>query len=243
MKTISSRTNKYIKDLSALNSRRNITDKGVYLVEGRNLIIEALEVGVVDKLLITNEDMYSEYSDISKVLVTEEVINKLSNNKSNRGCIAVCKYEPLAVNLKLVNKIVVLENINNPGNLGTIIRTALAFDYDAVVTLGESAFVYNDKVIKAAQGALFKMPIMQLKERNGLEDFKPLRFVLSDEAKKFKDIKKPDGKFALVFGNEANGITKELLDNWKGEDVIIDINSVESLNLSIAAGIAMHKFK
>lgn len=243
MKTISSRTNKFIKELSTLNSRRNITDKGLYLVEGRNLIIEALEVGVVAELLITEKDMYSEYQDIKKTLVSEEVINKLSNNRSNRGCIAVCNYEPLSVNLKLVNKIVVLENINNPGNLGTIIRTALAFGYDAVVTLGESAFVYNDKVIKAAQGALFKMPIMQIKEPNGLSEFKPLRFVLSDNAKKLEEVEKPEGKYALVFGNEANGITENLLNNWSGEDVMIDIKSVESLNLAIAAGIAMYKFK
>lgn len=243
MKHISSKTNKYIKDLSSLNSRRNIVEKGLYLVEGKNLIIEALEAGVVVELLVTDKSMYSEYSEVNKIEVSEEVINKLSTNRSNRGCIAVCKYEPLSVNLKLVNKIIVLENINNPGNLGTIVRAALAFGFDAVVTLGESAFIYNDKVIKAAQGALFKMPIMQLKEFNGLDEFKPLRFLLSDTASKLDEVSKPEGKFALVFGNEANGLTEDLLNKWQGQDVMIDIKSVESLNLAMAAGIAMHKFK
>lgn len=243
MRSISSKTNKYVKELSQLNSKRQISEKGLYLIEGRNLIEEAIEAGVVVELLVTDMNMFSEHIHIEKVQVSEEVINRLSRNNSNRGAIAVCKYEPLAVNLKLVNKIVVLENINNPGNLGTIIRAALAFGFDAVVTLGDSVFVYNDKVIKAAQGALFKMPIMQKKEFNGLEEFKPLRFVLSDEAIKLEQTEVPEGKYALVFGNEANGISEDLLNKWKGKDIMIDIKKVESLNLAMAAGIAMHKFK
>ncbi len=242
MKTITSKTNSYIKDLSKLNSKRNISEKGLYLVEGRNLIIEALEAGVVVELLITDKEMYEDY-EVVKILVSEEVVDRLSTNNSNRGAIAVCKYEPLSVNLKLVNKIVVLENINNPGNLGTIIRTALAFGYDAVVTVGESAFIYNDKVIKAAQGALFKMPVMQIKELNGLNEFKPLRFRLSDEAISMEEVEAPEGKFALVFGNEANGLSEKLLAQWSGQDVKIDIKSIESLNLAMAASIAMYKYK
>ncbi len=243
MKKISSKNNKYIKELSSLNSKRNIIEKGMYLVEGRNLVIEALNAGVVLELLITDEEMYSIYEGVNKTLVDEEVIEKLSSNRSNRGAIAVCKYEPLSVNLNLVNKIVVLENINNPGNFGTIIRTALAFGYDAVVTLGESAFVYNDKTIRSAQGALFKMPIMQLKEFSGLEQFKPYRFMLSSSSKDLEEIEINDDKFALVFGNEANGLSDDLINKWAGQDVKIDINSIESLNLAVAAGIAMYKFK
>lgn len=242
MKQITSKKNSYIKELSKLYSKRNISERGLYLIEGKNLIIEALEAGVVVELLIIDENIYEEYN-VDKILVSEEVINRLSINNSNRGAIAVCKYEPLSVNLKLVNKIVVLENINNPGNLGTIIRTALAFGYDAVVTVGESAFIYNDKVIKSAQGALFKMPVMQIKELNGLEDFKPLRFRLSNKSLSMEEVESPKGKFALVFGNEANGLSDKLLDQWNGQDIKIDIKSIESLNLAMAASIAMYKYK
>ncbi|MCK5867096.1 MAG: RNA methyltransferase [Mycoplasmataceae bacterium] len=242
MKEISSRSNIYIKQLSLLNSKKYIIEHGMYLVEGRNLVIEAIQAGVVMDLLITDEKMYSIY-DIPKTLVTEEIINKLSTNRSNRGAIAVCCYEPMAVNLNLVKRIVVLENINNPGNLGTIIRTALAFGFDAVITLGESTFVYNEKVIRAAQGSLFKMPIMQIKQMHGLESFRPYRFVLSDASTNIEDVAITDDKYALVFGNEANGLTDELLKEWPGHNVKIDTKSVESLNLSIAASIAMYKFK
>ncbi len=241
MKTINSRSNPYIKELSKLNSKREIKEQGLFLVEGRNLVLEAIQLGIVVDLLISDEEMYSIY-DIEKTLVSSEVIQKLSNNKTNRGAIAVCKYEPLSVNLNLVNKIIVLENINNPGNLGTIIRTALAFGFDAVITTGDSVFVYNDKVIRAAQGALFKMPVMQLKDYSSLKDFKPYRLLLSESSKDINDIVIDSDKYALVFGNEANGISQDLQDNWKGEDLMIKIsNNVESLNLAIAAGIAISK--
>ncbi len=243
MKTINSKNNQYIKDLAKLNSKKEIIDRGLFLVEGRNLIVEAIEREIVVDLLITDEEMYPEY-DIEKTIVDESIINKLSNNKSNRGAIAVCKYESHSVNLKLVNKIVVLENINNPGNLGTIIRTALAFGFDAVVTVGESVFAYNDKVIRAAQGALFRMPVLQLKDFEQLKEFKPYRLILSNESKSIDEVKVDNPKYAVVFGNEANGITNELQTQWPGEDLIIPINSsVESLNLAIAAGIALNKLK
>lgn len=242
MKTINSKQNQYIKELSKLTTKKEIKDQGLFLVEGRNLVIEAIQTGIVVDLLITDEEMYSIY-DIEKTLVTDEIISKLSNNRTNRGAIAVCRYEPLSVNLNLVNKVVVLENINNPGNFGTIIRTALAFGYDAVITLGNSVFVYNDKVIRSAQGSLFKMPVMQINDLEKLKDFTPYRFMLSDESLNLDDVEISEDKYALVFGNEANGLSDELIQNWPGKDIKIDIRSIESLNLSIAAGIALNKFK
>ncbi len=243
MKEISSKNNQYIKDLSKLTNKKEIKEQGLFLVEGRNLVLEAIQLGMVENLLLSDAELFSVY-DVEKTLVTDEIINKLSTNKSNRGAIAVCRYEPISVNLNLVKRIVVLENINNPGNLGAIIRSALAFNFDAVITLGDSVFVYNDKVIKAAQGALFKMPVMQLKDFKDLKDFKPYKLMLSETAKELDEVEIDSDKFAVVFGNEANGITDELKQQWQGEDVIIKINpSVESLNLAIAAGITLNKFK
>ncbi len=243
MKEISSKSNKYIKDLAKLNNKREIIEQGLFLVEGRNLVIEALQQEIVVDLLITDKEMYSIYN-VEKTLVSDEVISKLSSNKSNKGAIAVCRYEPMSVNLNMVNKIVVLENINNPGNLGAIIRSALAFKFDAVITLGDSVFVYNDKVIRSAQGALFKIPVLQLKDFESLKGFKAYKLLLSEDAKDLDEMVITEDKFAVVFGNEANGITDKLKNEWPGEDVIIGINpQVESLNLAIAAGITLHKFK
>lgn len=242
IKKINSKSNEYIKDLAKLKSKKIIQEKELFLVEGKNLINEAINSGIVETLLISNEKLYSNY-DLDKVLVTDEIITKLSSNKSNNGIIAVCKYYKPHVNLKLVNKIVVLENINNPGNFGTIIRTALAFGFDAVISVGNSVFSYNEKVIKASQGAIFKMPVMQLKSYEELKNFKAYKFVLAKDSKKLDDLKIEDSKYALVFGNEANGLTQEIKDNWKGENIFIDIKNIDSLNLAIAVGITLNKFK
>ncbi len=89
------------------------------------------------------------------------------------------------------------------------------------------------------------MPVMQIKSFEVLKDFKPYRLILSEEAKDIDSIEvNPEERYAVVFGNEANGISEELKEQWKGEDVIIEIApNVESLNLAIAAGIALNKLK
>jgi len=242
MGPIFSRNNQYIKNILKLTSKRNILEAGLFLVEGKNLINEAINAEIIENLLITSDELYDDFPG-EKTLVGKDIIHKLSFNKSNEGAIAVCKYEPISVNLELVNRIVILENVNNPGNLGTIIRTALAFGFDAVVTLGESVFAYNDKVIRASQGALFKIPVMQLKKfNNHLREFKCYKFVLSEDAIEVNKIDIEDKKVALVFGNEANGITDFLKNELKGIDVKINIKNLDSLNLAISAGIAMEKF-
>lgn len=243
MKIINSTSNQLIKDLSKLNNKKDIIDKGLFLVEGRNLITETIEAGIVKYLLVTEPEKYQHYN-VELVQVTDEIISKLSTNRSNRGVISVCEYKPKTISLKDMNKIVVLENVNNPGNLGTIIRTALAFNYDCVITVGDSVFVYNDKVIRSAQGALFKMPVQQLKSFDELKEFKAYKLLLSESAKELDEVKIDSDRYAVVFGNEANGISEKLQSEWEGEDVIIDINpEIESLNVAIAAGIALRKLK
>ncbi|BDU67551.1 MAG: 23S rRNA methyltransferase [Candidatus Tyloplasma litorale] len=244
MKEIHSPQNKYIKKLAKLNTKNDILQKGIFLVEGKNLVYEAIKEGIVNNLLTTDLSVYEDEKNLHKTLVNPRVISKLSKNKTNRGIIAVCNYKPTPIELENFDKIIVLENINNPGNLGTIIRTALAFGFEAIVTLGDSVFAFNDKVIKASQGAVFKMPILQLHNFELLNQFTPYRFTLSSESHNIDKLEIKEKKFALVFGNEANGLTRELLSSWEGKDVKILINEkVESLNLAIAASIAINKFK
>ena len=246
MKKIESKNNEYIKTLSKLSLKKEMIKNELFLVEGDNLIKEAIESEIVVNLLLLDEKMYPDVTKISKTIVTKEIIRKLSKNRSNEGAIAVCKYEPITIHLSVVNKIVVLENVNNPGNLGTIIRSALAFDFDAVITLGESVFAYNDKVLRASQGALFKIPVMHLNNFEDLIMFKSYKFTLDDNSIFLKDldvneVKKE--KFALVFGNEARGLSKNIQEHWEGENVKIEIKHIDSLNLGSTASIALNKFK
>ena len=241
MKQIDSISNQYIKDLSKLKNKKHIQALGIYLIEGRNIIEEALASNVVETILVTEETKYDD-TNVERILVTSEIINKLSSNISNEGAIALCKVIEPKFDLESFKKVVVLDSVNNPGNFGNIIRTAKALGYEAVITMGNSVYKYNSKVISGTQGAIFNFPVIQL---NGYEHnlkTKPYFFILDENANKMEDISLAS-EYALVFGNEANGITKELLASWEGDNVYIDINDVESLSLTSAAAIALYKFK
>ncbi len=249
MEKIESLKNDKIKQLYKLkNNKKEIISKKLFLIEGKNIINEALKNNLIIELLVENLDQYKNI-EIKKTLVTKEIIKKLSSNSTNNGIIGVCKYKEnnnFIKKIKDFKKVVVLDNINNPGNLGTIIRTAKAFNYDAIFLINNSVFKFNDKVIKSSQGEVLNFNVFDVKIEQIEKYFFPIFFLLdrnkSIEINELKEsFKRP---FALVFGNEANGISNSLIKKWNGKKVFIKMeNNVDSLNLSISAGIAMFKFK
>ena len=139
MKFIDSVNNPYIKDLAKLQMKKIVISQGKYLVEGKNVITAAIAAGVVETILVTDESLYAD-APVHRILVSEPVISKLNTNVSNEGGIAVCNIVEPVFDINAFNKVIVLDGINNPGNFGTIIRTAKALGYDAVITLGNSVF-------------------------------------------------------------------------------------------------------
>ena len=244
MEFISSNNNHKIKEFLKLrNNKKNIERSGLFLIEGKHLIEEAIKNNLVEELLIIDADIFS-HIDVKKILVTNNVIEKLSLNQTNNGVIAICSYKKLIPDLKKLKRIIVLDGINNPGNFGTIIRTARAFGFDAVLTINDSVFPYNDKVIKASQGALFNFPVFNVEIKDIKDLFIPIHFVFKKNSKNMESVEQPNSPYALVFGNEANGISDETLFEWDGKYAYINLNKeVESLNIAAAAAIAIHKFK
>lgn len=236
---IESINNPYIKFLNKLNTKKSIINEKRFLLEGKNIIDEAVKNGFVTKVLVTDQNSRL-FPNVETIIVTPEIIKKLSSNKSNKGVVAVAEYKPLNLDVKELDKIIILENINNPGNLGSIIRTAKAFGFKGIILLGESVFPYNDKVIRSSQGEVLNMSILETNNYDILKKFNIYHFVIDNYSKSISELefKKP---FALVFGNEANGITEKLLKEMKGEHVSIEIEKTNSLNLSNAAAIAMFK--
>jgi TrmH family RNA methyltransferase len=211
MKRIDSITNPRIKELSKLKNKKHIINLGIYLVEGNNIINEALQARVVETILVTDENMYKD-SEVERILVDQKIIDKLSTNVSNEGAIAVCNVVEPYFDIESFNKVIVLDSVNNPGNFGNIIRTAKALGYEAVITLGNSVFKYNSKVISGTQGAIFNFPVIQYQGYEHNIKQKPYFFTLDKDAKTLEETN-PEEKFALVFGNEANGISKELMQS------------------------------
>ncbi len=243
MKTIESISNPYIKYLFSLkDNKKNILKENMFLIEGENLITEAYKKGLLKEILVLDENIFKDLK-VKRILVSNKVISKLSSKKTNIGVIGICKMKEIYKPFEEMKKIIVLDSINDPGNFGTIIRTAKALNYDAVVCLGTSPFKYSSKVISSTQGAIFKIPVLE-KTIDDLRDFYSYLFVLDRESKELTNFSNRKDKVALVFGNEANGISKDVQMGLKGEKIFIKISDeVESLNVASAASIALFIFK
>ena len=234
---ITSLTNSYIKSLNELSKPRNKKERNEFLVDGLDFIEMAYSANCL-KTILTTEHL-DNYTDIEQIIVTPQIIEKLSSNRSPSKVIGVCMYP----SKKEVcgDRIVYLDGVQDPGNVGTIIRTALAFNYDAVILSEDSASIYNDKVISSTKGALFMMNITTC----SLKDLKDKGYQLIvtslAESVDYKSMS-VNNKACVVLGSEGQGVKKSSLDL---ADVIvkIDISNIDSLNVGVAAGILLNEYR
>lgn len=237
IKEITSVKNQLIKDLVSLKSSSVKKKENRFLIEGEDLIELAYETNLLDMILTLEEN--SKYQDIEQIITTPQVIEKLSNNKSPSKIIGVAHFKEHELK---GDRIIFLDNVQDPGNVGTIIRTALSFSYSAVVLGNNSASIYNDKVIQSTKGALFKISVFENVTLQELKDkgYKIVSTALNG-AVNYKEVELNDN-FVLVFGNEGQGISEETLNL---SDLLIKINMdhIDSLNVAIAAGILMNHYR
>ncbi len=230
-------TKNEIIEYKKLLQKKYRLEKGIYIIEGKHLVEEALKANIV-QTIISTEKIF----DFEETLYARESeIKKLSTTTTPQNIIAICKMikpKPLG------NKILFLNKINDPGNLGTLIRTAKAFGYNDIVF--EGVDMYNSKVLRSAQGAIFSTNCFNvensaiwIKERKS-EGYKIYGALLSKTSKEFDKVEKQT-KNIIVLGNEATGIefpVEQLLD----EKIYIPIQ-YESLNVAVAGGIILNYFK
>ena len=239
MKEITSLSNPYIKNLEKLYDKKTRVEANLYLIEGYHLINEAKAANVLKTVLITNAD--DRIDEVENIIVNKEIIKKLTKTKSPQGIIGICSVN--MIKPFKGNRILILDDINDPGNLGTLLRTALGFNFTNIVLSENSVDVYNDKVIRACQGAHFKLNIKYGNLIEIISDLKANGFYIIGTAlntiDNLKDIKLQE-KYALILGNEANGVS-EVVGNLSDINVKININeNLESLNVGIAGAIIMH---
>ena len=233
----SSTNNEFIKEIKKLNEKKHRDITNTFLVEGEHLVQEAIKSKIV-KYVIVSEDYNFDYDN--KIFVTKKVLKYISNLDNPSGIMAVCnKIE----NNNIGNKIIVLDNIQDPGNLGTIIRSSVAFNFDTVVISNNSVDVYNSKVIRATQGMLFKINIITTDLdtflKNISNDYKIIGTNVIN-GKKITDFKKLE-KFAIIVGNEGQGVSSDI-SSLCHENIYIPMSkNCESLNVGVAAGIIMYE--
>lgn len=228
---ISSLDNARVKFLSSLKQAKNRKLNKMYIVEGPHLVSEARYADVLVEAFSLNEkDGYE--------TVSYDVMKKICNTDSVVSEIALCKMKD---DYTLGKRLVLLDSIQDPGNMGTILRTAKAFSFDTIVIGNGCCDIYNDKVIRASQGAIFKLSFINA---NLVEFIKNTNYhIYGTDVRcgiSVEDVNECDN-FGFVLGNEGNGISDEV-KNVIDKNIYIPINNMESLNVSIASGIIMYEF-
>ena len=240
MLEILSKNNQKIKDASSLKLKKVRLEKGLFLMEGIKNLDLALTYGNV-KTIFTSIGLPKIGKDIETYKVNDEVLRKLATSENPEGVVFVCEMLKPKKDKKDYHKIIYLDQINDPGNLGTILRTAVAFNYDAVVLSKGSVDLYNEKVIAASKGAIFLVDAFV----GEIEDYKDKQIIVStldQNSIPLNECKKPND-FVLVLGNESHGVSEPII-KIANQLVKIEMNDViDSLNVAIAGAILMNYFK
>lgn len=234
---IESINNPKIKELNKLKQKKYRDQLGLFLVEGYHLVHEAYEKGILKEVLTTDKiDI-----DTNITYVNEDIIKYLSDVETPQNIIGVCYKKESEV---IGNKVIMLDDIQDPGNLGTIIRSAVAFNFDTIILSENSVDLYNSKVIRSSQGMIFKVNIIRTDLKEMLKKLKDDGFyILATKVTNGKNIKtlEKDKKICIIMGNEGNGVSDEIL-NMADEFVYIKMNgSCESLNVGVASSILMYE--
>ena len=237
MMKITSVNNELIKETAKLLQKKY--RKGLFLLEGEKCIEEAVNSGIeiVNLFVIEGFSAFRQFSN--RIETTAAVLSKISSTDTPPKAVAVAKKIERKWSDKY-RKVILLENIKDAGNLGTILRSASAFNIDAVVLYGETVDLYNPKCVRSSVGNLWKTPVFEIKDLTIFEDFERVATLPKAENTIFLKEYKPADKVLIMFGSEADGLSEELKD-FATQRVTIEMSSnVESLNLSISSGIFMY---
>ena len=232
--------NKKIKEIKKLNEKKYRDKKSLFIVEGEHLVLEAYKKGYLKELILEADTIFP--LDVETNYVSNNVLKYISNLDTPQKIIGICeKKQPEIIG----KKILVLEDIQDPGNLGTIIRSSVAFNIDTIILSNNSVDEYNSKVIRASQGLLFHINIVRsdiLEELNNLKN--KGYHIYGTKVTHGKDLKllEKNKKFAIIMGNEGNGMSEEVSELCD-EFIYIKMNdSCESLNVGVATSIILYEF-
>ena len=235
----SSCDNKKIKDIKKLNIKKYRDLENKYLVEGEHLVREAYKKGVLETLII--EDGCDFNLDIDTISVSYDVLKYISELETPQKMMGICK--KIESN-DIGNKVLILDQIQDPGNLGTIIRSAVAFSFDTVILSNDSVDLYNSKVIRASQGMIFNLNIKRCNLTDIIPKLKKENYkIFGTRVTGGNDIKsiEKNNKFAIIMGNEVNGLSLDI-QKLCDEFIYIKMNEkCESLNVGVATSIILYE--
>lgn len=238
---ITSRKNEKVQHLKKLGYDSSYRSEcGEMLCDGVKLLKEAISSHMHICDVFVSGELDFDIPQCDNFYETErDIIEYISQQKTPQNVIFSIKIPEFGESDSIINSIV-LENIQDPGNVGTVLRTANAFNISQVILVGECADPYSPKTIRASMGAVFKKRIIRMSVRELIShkgDASLLAAALSDNAEDIRNVSLTN--CAVCIGNEGNGLTKELIDACDKSIIIPMTPQCESLNASVAAGVIM----
>ena len=240
MTIITSKANSVVKNAKKLHQKKY--RKSAYLIEGWHLFEEAVQAGVMIEKIFALENYRDQLAAFPQtVWVSEDILLDLADSQTPQGIVAVVQKEEIGQVDLSQGKFLFLEDVQDPGNVGTIIRTADAAGFTGVIVSDKSADIYSLKTLRSMQGSHFHLPIYRMSSQRLLEGAKEagipvLATTLSKDSVDYRELP-PIENFVLVMGNEGQGISPLMAES---ADQLVHISmkgQAESLNVAVAAGI------
>ena len=239
---ITSLENNKIKDLVKLQTKKYRDSTSTFLVEGYHLVEEVYKAGIVKEVFVlegTSIDL-----DIPVTYVSSEVMKKISTTDTVIDVVALC--EKKDSNEIVGNKLLLLDDIQDPGNLGTIIRSSVAFNVDTIILSPNTVDLYNPKVLRSTQGMFCHINIITMDLVEAINTIKSKGIsVYGTNVNNGIDVRSIDNtsSYALIMGNEGNGV-KEYIQDMCDKNLYIEMNSkAESLNVGVACSILLYELE
>lgn len=250
MREISSKDNKIFRLCEQLSHKKYRDKLGLYLIEGENLLEEAVKNGAAIKTVLMCRDYRGSLfgTEDKAFCLSDKLFEQLSQTETTQGIMAIVEKPELSPDLFLDRgggNFIVLDRLQDPGNIGTILRTADAAGYELAIVMKGTADVFSPKAVRAATGSLFRMPVVFMDSVDELMEFtraagKKLVATCFDTDRYYYDENLKEN-IALIIGNEGSGISRELIECSDLKIKIPMHGNIESLNASVAAGILMYE--
>lgn len=231
--TITSMDNQKVKYLLKFDNSKTRKKEKKFIVEGKHLVDEARKKGVlVEAYSIEEKEGYVTFS--------KEIMKKICNTDTVVTEIGLCNIVESTI---LSDKLLILDKVQDPGNMGALMRSAKAFGFNTIIIGNGSCDIYNDKVIRSSQGAIFKLnfihaDLLEIIPKLGVYTIYGTNVINGIEL----DNVEKETKMAIVLGNEGNGISNEVASLLK-RNIYIPMDNTESLNVSVAGSIIMYKLR
>lgn len=248
IQTITSPDNSLVKHIKKLQTKSYRTKTGEYLLEGYRLVRDAIENGVeLKNIIVTDTFDITEFSHLDLTMMPEKLFDQLKTTVNSQGIMAVAKINTRKLNEDIAKNgsfFIYLDGIQDPGNMGTIIRIADAGGVDGVLLSKTCVDIYNPKTIRSTMASMFNVPVYEDCDISALDMLKNNDFDLvagSLDANCSHYEAKYSPRTVVVIGNEANGITDKVLSMCNMPVKIPIYGKAESLNASVACGILVYE--